>query len=133
MADSAVHAAQRIAMTGIRPLPEGYPEAPTCTVCDSPVMVDGLDVCWRHVEHALGITYRQLDYWTRQGHLKPKQDAPTSGAPRKWPLAELEIARRMARLTAAGIAVENAAAFARDSWPAGEIAPGLTLTATEDS
>jgi DNA-binding transcriptional MerR regulator len=94
-------------------------------------MADGLDVCWRHVEHALGITYRQLDYWTRQGHLKPRQDAPSSGVPRKWPLAELEVARRMARLTDAGLAVERAAAFARESWPKGEIAAGVTLAVTE--
>ena len=80
---------------------------------------------------SLGITYRKLDYWTRLNHIRPVDAEPGTGVPREWPPAELEIARRMGRLTDAGIAVEVAAPFARDSWPRGEIAPGIALVITE--
>jgi hypothetical protein len=91
---------------------------------------------WRHVKAELGITYAQLDTWTRRGWLHPEHPPSRygdagSGAPRRWPAAELEIARRMGRLTGAGLAASAAAAFARSGWPAGEIAPGLVLTAQE--
>jgi len=96
------------------------------------VYAEGLTTCHRHVADELGITYRQLNYWVMQGHLHPEHDTRSSGIPRRWPAGELEIARRMARLTAAGLTVERAAVFARDSWPEGEIAPGLTLEVSGD-
>ena len=75
-----------------------------------------------------GVSYRNLDYWTRQGWLRPENGAtPGSGRSREWPESELEIARRMARLTAAGITASVAAEFAREQWPFGDIAPGATL------
>jgi hypothetical protein len=37
----------------------------------------------------------------------------------------------MERLTDAGLSVAAAAAYARDSWPDGEIADGLRLTVTD--
>jgi DNA-binding transcriptional MerR regulator len=82
-----------------------------------------------NVEDELGITYRQLDYWTRKGHLHPLNDVGT-GIAREWTEAELEIARRMGRLTAAGVPVERAATFARNTWPRGEIAPGIVIEVT---
>ena len=75
----------------------------------------------------LGITYRQLDHWARQGYLRPVNGFSGSGRDREWPLAEAEIARRMVRLVAAGLSVEQAARFARDTWPRGEIAPGIVI------
>jgi hypothetical protein len=105
-----------------------------CTVCAAPVLADGLSACWRHVGAELGVTYRQLDDWARRGWLRPERPPSRrgdagSGAPRRWTAGELEIARRMGRLTAAGLAASVAAAFARNSWPAGEIGAGLVLTA----
>jgi MerR HTH family regulatory protein len=106
-------------------------------VCGSPVQVDGMSVCWQHTEDELGISYRQLDYWVRRGYLRPERRTARGGkygggqgVSRRWPAAELEIARRMARLTAAGITPERAAVFARESWPSGEIAPGITVEIT---
>jgi len=88
-------------------------------------------------EDEMGITYRQLDYWVHQGYLRPHRRRKTpSGTPwgqgirRIWPASELEIGRRMARLTAAGLTPERAAAFAREGWPAGEIAPGVRIEVT---
>jgi hypothetical protein len=112
-------------------LADGIPPAPPCTVCAAPVLAEGLAACWRHVESDLGVTYRRLDYWARRGYLRPERDSRSSGIPRRWPAAEVEVARRMARLTGSGIAVERAAVFARYSWPAGEIAPGVTLAVME--
>lgn len=113
--------------------PDPAVSAPACTECAAPVFT-GLSVCWRHIASELGITYRQLDTWSRCGWLRPEHPPSRhgdsgSGAPRRWTEEELEIARRMGRLTSAGLAVANAAAFARGSWPAGEIGPGLVLTA----
>jgi len=78
-----------------------------------------------------GITYRQLDFWIRHRWLQPVREwrgfGRGSGSPRWWSEDELEIARRMGRLTAAGIPPAVAASFARHSWPRGEIAPGIWL------
>ena len=82
---------------------------------------------------SLGITYRQLDYWVWQGYLRPADPTPGTGVPREWPEAELEIARRMGRLTTAGLTPAAAAVIARDTWPAGELAPGITITVTEET
>lgn len=75
---------------------------------------------------SLGITYRQLNHWPVQGWLRPVFEGG-SGRNREWPEAELEIARRMAKLIDAGLTVPAAAKFARDAWPFGEIAPGADL------
>jgi DNA-binding transcriptional MerR regulator len=61
-----------------------------------------------------GLTYRQLDRWTSQRYLQPEQ--PTghgSGHAYVWPLAELEVARMMARLVQLGISAQRAARVAR--------------------
>lgn len=82
---------------------------------------------------SLGITYRQLDYWVLQGHLRPLDPQPGTGNAREWPESELIIARRMGRLTAAGLPLSFAAAMARESWPAGRLAEGITVTVTEET
>lgn len=88
-------------------------------------------VAWRHIADEIGISYRQLDYWTRRGWLKPEQARQTSGSWRRWPDEELAVLRRMAALVAVGVTAEAAARLARDLGRHGsvEIAPGLWLEA----
>lgn len=58
---------------------------------------------------AAGITYRQLDYWTRVGAARPHVDARGSGSQRVWTAAEeAEVLERMA--TWRGLGVELALA-----------------------
>jgi hypothetical protein len=82
----------------------------------------------------LGITYRQLDFAIRKEWLRPvrqwRGQRRGSGSPRWLPEDEMEIGRRMGRLTAAGIPPSLAASFARHSWPRGEIAPGIWIEVT---
>lgn len=75
---------------------------------------------------AIGLTYRQLDYWTRAGHLKVVGD-PTPGIGRKraWPIGEVDVAALMLRLVNAGLDLEVAAQVARDGTH--ELAPGIHL------
>jgi DNA-binding transcriptional MerR regulator len=60
-----------------------------------------------------GITYRQLDHWVTQGYLFAG-GRTGSGNPREWPLAEIEVARRMVRLVRAGLRPDVAAEVAAD-------------------
>ena len=76
----------------------------------------GADVAY--VTEYTGLTYRRLDYAVRHGLLKPgrvkrKKGNGGSGAPRIWPAAELEVARTMGRLTAAGLTLDTAHRIAR--------------------
>lgn len=52
---------------------------------------------------AAGITYRQLDYWTRAGVARPHVDARGSGSQRVWTAPEVEVLKRMASWTALGV------------------------------
>lgn len=103
---------------------------PVCQRCSAPVETD-TGLCVMCLCEDLGITYRQLDYWSRLGHLRPvrmeRGKGEGSGSPRVWPSAELQVARLMGRLTAAGIQPSLAAVVAR-KWPdAEEIAPGVFI------
>lgn len=49
-----------------------------------------------------GITYRQADYWVRQGYLRTDGTQQGSGRHRRHPLVELQVARGLAQLLAAG-------------------------------
>lgn len=61
-----------------------------------------------------GISYRQLDTWSKNGYLRAEGSAsPGSGRPREWPHSELIVARRMKRLVDAGLTVAAAAEVAR--------------------
>lgn len=61
-----------------------------------------------------GITYRQFDYWVRRGYLKVHSEGFGSGYPREVTLREVEVARLMGELTAAGIDVVAAHRLARE-------------------
>jgi hypothetical protein len=53
---------------------------------------------------AAGITYRQLDYWTRLGYLTPwNSPTPGSGVPRVYPLDQVDVASTMRAVIAAGV------------------------------
>lgn len=62
------------------------------------------------IEDSMGITYRQLDHWTKEGYLRPEQP---SGSQRVWPDIEIRIGRMMSRLVAVGIMPNRAAIYAR--------------------
>lgn len=78
-----------------------------------------------------GITYRQCDFWIRAGYLRPgrlrQRERHGSGSPRSWTKDELEVARRMGRLTRAGIPASLAASVARSGKDRAEIAPGIWI------
>jgi hypothetical protein len=82
-----------------------------------------------------GITFRQLDFWARRDFLRFEQrqsrrGAAGSGCPRSWPAEEVEVARLMGRLTAAGLPLETAHRIARSGEARAEIAPGIVIEVT---
>lgn len=90
-------------------------------------MTDSLVNLGQHnVEREVGITYRRLDHWTRIGLLKPLHGGG-SGNSRYWTRSELNVARIMGRLTAAGLSLEAAHEVARSGKPRTEIAPGIWI------
>ena len=85
---------------------------------------DGLGA--RQVLEAVpGLTYRQLDYWTRTGRLRAHQHNASGtrllneergrGHAACWPQFEIEIARRMILLIGAGFTIDAAATIADDT------------------
>ena len=69
-----------------------------------------------------GLTYRQIDYWVRQGYLRPT-GGEGCGYPRDFPADEVRVAVVMARLAAAGMKPADAERVARG----GDLGPGLTV------
>lgn len=120
--------AHRVPLRGI---PEGRPGGALALVTDGgvPEWLTSADIM-----HAAGITYRRLDLWERAGYLRAartrrgQQRRP--GLRRSWPQRELEVARRMGRLTRAGIPAPLAAAIARSGETRHEIAPGIFIEVT---
>ena len=72
----------------------------------------------------LGISYRQLDNWVRLGLLRPLH-VGGSGVNREWTRAELDVARLMGRLVAAGMKPALAERLARSRRC--EISPGIWI------
>ncbi len=62
------------------------------------------------IEDRMGISYRQLDSWCREGYLRPVR---SPGSQRTWPELELRIGRMMSRLVGLGITPYYAAYYAR--------------------
>lgn len=68
-------------------------------------------------ELAPGMTYRQLDYWTRLGHLRPDNGGtPGTGRPRRWSDREMLIAKEIGRLRLEGYELSAAARIARATY-----------------
>lgn len=84
-----------------------------------------------NAERETGMTYRQIDYATRKGFLKPLHVGGT-GYSREWTHAELEVARLLGRLTEprVGLSLETAARIARSGAGRYEIAPGIVIEVT---
>jgi hypothetical protein len=86
------------------------------------------DTCLEHAPDPdlpgpfLGISYRQLDYWTRIGLLVPDDPTPGSGIARSWPDSEVIVALLIRRLLDAGLELRAAARVAREQThrPTGE-------------
>lgn len=77
---------------------------------------------------ALGISYRQLDYWTRTGLIESSEATPGSGHRRYWPEEELEVAGRIARLVKAGVNIRVAAEIARQPGEPVHLDGGVIVT-----
>jgi MerR HTH family regulatory protein len=88
------------------------------TTATRPATLSSAEVC-----RQTGISYRQLDVWCRRGYLDPENvtkdgkwpvEPGVPGWGRRFPQAELDIARTMARLVLLGVTAQRAAAVARD-------------------
>lgn len=78
-----------------QPVPDGYYSAP--------------EVC-----NAAGITYRQLDFWTRTGLIHADNgDQPGAGYRRLYTAAEFDVACHLADLAKAGMRPTDAEPIAR--------------------
>lgn len=75
---------------------------------DSPAGYTGPETCL-----LAGITYRQLDYWTRTGYLQTLSGQRGSGNPRRYSRVEVDVARTGKRLLDAGFGVDAALKLAR--------------------
>lgn len=79
-----------------------------------------------------GITYRQLDYWTTQGYIRPRRNIganPGSGRQRQYTEREARILCTMAALVDDGLDPKSAALVARRLEMHGTAyLGGLTLT-----
>jgi len=66
------------------------------------------------VARTAGISYRQVDYWTRTGHInaEPREDGEGSGTPRLYSLRDARHVVVMATLNRCGMTVAAAAAAA---------------------
>ena len=62
---------------------------------------------------ASGATARQVDYWTRNGWLRPDRASLGPGHPRTWPDSEIVVLRIAVGLVAVGITPPQAISFAR--------------------
>lgn len=105
------------------------------TLCGKPVtsfawrdtpaeLVDRCRDCATNPDHArpadfrtLGISYRQLDHWTRRRLVRSVNSGCGPGHHRTWPPSEYAVAARMAGLIRAGYTVQAAARLARDGAP----------------
>lgn len=65
---------------------------------------------------ATGVTYRQLDYWTRKGILTPEAATPGSGYARRWSPADLTRVRMLLALTSIGLALSEAVEWVDDAF-----------------
>jgi len=81
---------------------DGGPTLPETTEEDS-VGYRGVTAC-----HAVGISYRQLDYWARTALVVPSvRDASGSGTQRLYSFRDLVVLKVVKRLLDAGVSLQN--------------------------
>ena len=78
----------------------------------------------------LGLSCRQVDYWTRHGLLRAHNPDPGCGRRRTWPADEVAVAAVMVRLVDAGLTPEAAHRAARHG---GVLAPGVSVHLAESA
>lgn len=98
------------------------PKCPRCLERQAAPVVD--EMC-----AVTGATYRQIDYWVRQGLLIPGNPAPGTGGYRIWPPGEIAVGRQMVQLMAAGLSLRAAHHAARN----GGLLPGGRYRITSDA
>jgi DNA-binding transcriptional MerR regulator len=86
------------------------------------------------IVYAAGITFRQLDYWTRVGYIHPlPRRAETAGQRRFFPRSELAFACLLGRLDGAGVAPQQAHDHARELLDTGTTTlAGITIHLPEE-
>ncbi|GIF47445.1 MerR-like DNA binding protein [Asanoa ferruginea] len=87
------------------PDPAGRPDtdAPSVPTDDDSVGYRGVTAC-----HAVGISYRQLDYWARTALVVPSvRDASGSGTQRLYSFRDLVVLKVVKRLLDAGVSLQN--------------------------
>lgn len=78
-----------------------------------------------------GISWRQLDYWSRTGLLQPIHATPGSGHLRRFEKHQLLRARLLVELLAAGISLHTCRQVIDEFAAAGQVTVGsITLTRT---
>jgi DNA-binding transcriptional MerR regulator len=83
--------------------PDGSPDAGTASDVDDAVGYRGVTAC-----HAVGISYRQLDYWARTALVVPSiRDASGSGTQRLYSFRDLVVLKVVKRLLDAGVSLQN--------------------------
>lgn len=79
-----------------------------------------------------GLTYRQIDWWTRQSYLKADARCPGMGNPRSWAKSEHRVAKIMIALVNCGFKVETAHHIARQILESNSdtvrLGPGVSVT-----
>lgn len=82
------------------------------------------------VAEAAGVTYRQLDYWIREGHLPFHDPTPGTGNQRIFSNDTRDTARWMGLLVRHGLSVSVAAPVAADIHLHGQARLGLFVITT---
>jgi hypothetical protein len=72
-----------------------------------------------------GVTYRQADYWTRQGYLVIAGPPAGSGNPRRYTLVEVRVADALRQVVGAGCRAPHAVAETIRTLPPGTSWPIL--------
>lgn len=61
-------------------------------------MVEGPNLSTKELSELSGLTFREIDYWTRNGYIEPVQAANGSGSRRRYSVTEALRVRVMARV-----------------------------------
>jgi len=82
---------------------EPYSAEPAAVAPEPTVGYRGVTAC-----HAVGISYRQIDYWARTGLVTPSvRDATGSGTQRLYSFRDLVVLKVVKRLLDAGVSLQN--------------------------